>query len=171
MSTRQNLNSSWLFFAVTLMAFNCDNKTIVSHPGTASICGGFQAFSKQKASTPSFSIDSASYCEAERLWWQYDSTRNYLNFLHARVVLNCAAKLSITAQIDGDTIILNETDTRSAGVQAGCACSFDTYLEVPNVKPGAVFVNISSKTFSIDTKAGKGVFVLDSVPDSVCIQN
>jgi len=29
-------------------------------------------------------------------------------------------------------------------------------LEVPNVKPGAVFVNISSKTFSIDTKQVKG---------------
>ncbi len=170
MSTHLFLKPSWLSFALALMAISCNNKPIERYTGTVSGCGGFQQFSKQAANADKITIDSTSYCEAERLWWQYESTRECLKFLHARIVANCAAKLSISAEKDGDTISLDETDAETyTNGKALCACCFDTYLDVPNVTPGAVYVNISSKTFLIHTSAKQGVFVLDSTLDSICI--
>jgi hypothetical protein len=172
MSTRLYLNISLFFCIVTFVASSCDDKISEKYSGTTSSCDGFRAFSNKIAETPSFIIDSASYCEAERLWWQYDSIQDYLSFLHTRINLNCAAKLTITAQVDGNTITFNETDTASdIGGQATCNCCFDTYLEIQRIQSGIFLLNISSKTFSINTKDMKGFFVLDSTIDSVCLNN
>ena len=166
MTARQSFITFWLFIGA-LAVFHCNNNVTERYSGTTSACGGFKAFSKRASSTPSFKIDSASYSEAERLWWQYDPARDYLSLLHTRIILNCDAKLSITGQMDGNTVIVNETDAaKDSGGSAACSCTFDTYLEVPDVKPGFVSVNISSKVFSIDTREGTGVFVLDSLQDS-----
>ena len=170
MFTRLNLNISLFFCIVTFFAFGCNDIITEKYYGITSACNGFQTFSNKMSDTPSISIDSASYCEAERLWWQYDSIQDCLSFLHTRINLNCAAKLTITAQVDANNITINETDT-AIGFEATCSCCFDTYIQIQTVQSGKYLINISSKNFSIDTKDIKGVLVLNSTIDSLCLDN
>jgi len=89
-------------------------------------------------------VDSAEYCDAERLRWTYDQNTCVLRLVHSRSILNCATKLDVRARINRDTIFVTEYDVRLDDlpniVAACCLCPFDTYVEVADAPSEEIIV-------------------------------
>ncbi len=131
-------------------------------------CGGFKAGAKIPPSDPT------TYCDAERLLWNYDATTKTLGVSNARVVLNCCGDHSIKVSKDGDVIVYTEIDAPEAaagGARCGCECVFDYAADISPVEPGMVSLRIVRDVTDappattpwegfIDTSTGQGSIIV-----------
>lgn len=159
-------NCGILLFASLI--FNCEQSSNEKIKGEVSLCQGFGSLAKKAITKPSLSIDSASYCSAERLLWEYDTMTCTLRLLHTRQIRNCASELSVEAIVIDNNITVNEIDNRDPNAGSGCDCPFDTYIEVPDVKSEQITVNYPKKSSVIKLKEGRGSIVLDSTHTEEC---
>jgi hypothetical protein len=105
-------------------------------------CGGFVgAGSGAKIPQP----DPATYCDAERLLWNYDAATKTLGLTNARMLLNCCGDHSIKVTRDGETVVFTEIDAPQAsagGVRCKCNCVFDYAADVSPVESAATPLRI-----------------------------
>lgn len=158
-------------YGILLFAFliiNCENPGDDRIKGEVSPCKGFGSLAKKTIVKPSLSIDSASYCTAERLLWEYDTLTGTVHLLHTRISENCAAELSVEAIANDNSITVIEKDNMDPNGGADCNCTFDTYVEVPNITSESITVNYPEKSFVVQVKDLKGSIDLDSTPAEGC---
>lgn len=165
------MNTSFLNLLIILVCIyinNCEHLKSNKIDGEVSYCQGFQAVEKVNNKKPTLSIDSASYCSAEKLIWQYDENDSKLSLLHTRQIRNCAAKLIVEAILNENSLTITETDTRDPNAGSGCDCPFDTYIEVPNITAESITIKYPKTTLILELKEGIGSFVLDSSQTEDC---
>lgn len=134
-----------------------------------SACGGFIA-SGAKIPKP----DPATYCDAERLLWNYDASTKTLGITNARILLNCCGDHSVEVSRTGDTIVFKEVDAPEAaagGTRCACECVFDYAADITSVEPGNISIRVLRNVTDappeatvwegmIDTSAGEGEVVV-----------
>jgi hypothetical protein len=139
----------------------CDSNPkpeILSRNFSRTGCVGLTALAK--VSTPDIiTIDTASYCAAERLYWKLDAGILKLN--HTRWFSQCFAKLSMDVIKDGSNYVVREADN-SKGDPAMCSCPFDTYCEVPLNDTGVISIVVRSKPYQINLNDKSGIIVIDT---------
>jgi hypothetical protein len=139
----------------------CDSnpkQDILSRNFSRTGCVGLTALGK--VATPDIiTIDTASYCAVERLYWKLDAGVLKLN--HTRWFSQCDAKLSMEVIKDGSNYVVREADN-SKGPPAMCSCPFDTYCEVPLSDIGTISIVLSSKTYQINLYDKSGIIVIDT---------
>ncbi len=158
-------------YGILLFAFlivNCGNSDEERIKGEVSLCDGFRGLAKNAITKPSLSIDSASYCTAERLLWEYDTMTSIVRLLHTRQTRNCAAELSVEASVKDNSITVIENDNRDPNGGADCACTFDTYVEVPNITSESIIVNYPKKSLVLQLTDLSGSIILDSMQSEGC---
>ncbi len=105
-------------------------------------CGGFVAGGTgAKIPQP----DPATYCDAERLLWNYDATSKTLGLTNARVQLNCCGDHSVKVTRDGETVVFTEIDAPQAsagGARCKCNCVFDYAADVSTIEAGPTALRI-----------------------------
>jgi hypothetical protein len=105
-------------------------------------CGGFVAGGTgAKIPQP----DPATYCEAERLLWNYDAAAKTLGLTNARVQLNCCGDHSVKVTRDGQTVVFTEIDAPQAsagGARCKCNCVFDYAADVSTIESGSMSLRI-----------------------------
>jgi hypothetical protein len=96
-------------------------------------CGGFVAGgSGAKIPQP----DPATYCDAEKLLWNYDAATKTLGLTNSRIILNCCGDHSVKATKDGETLVFTEVDAPQAaagGARCKCNCVFDYAADISAV--------------------------------------
>ncbi|MBK9263987.1 MAG: hypothetical protein IPM54_29820 [Polyangiaceae bacterium] len=134
-------------------------------------CGGF-INSGAKIPMP----DAATYCDAERLLWNYDAATKTLGLTNARIMLNCCGDHSVNVTRDGDTLVFTEVDAPEAaagGARCHCMCVFDYAADIIPVESGSISIRVvrdvtdapPSKIAwegTIDTSAGEGEVIINS---------
>lgn len=138
-----------------------EQRTDVAVNSKTSACGGFKNLSKQVAK--SYSQNSAAYCSAERLIWNYLSNEKQLSLMHTRIGANCAAKLQVRVEKSDNSYVLIEKDTRNPNVSADCDCVFDTYCEIPNVQGSFAELLIDNKSYQLDLSKSCDTIIIDTV--------
>jgi len=132
-------------------------------------CGGFI---KSGAKIPM--PDPTTYCDAERLLWNYDAASKTLGMTNARVTLNCCGDHSVKVSRDGETIVFTEVDAPEAaagGARCNCECVFDYGADISPVEPGNISIRIMRDVTdappvtmawegTIDTSGGEGEVVV-----------
>jgi hypothetical protein len=113
-------------------------------------------------------IDTATYCLAERLYWEFDSSTELLSLTHTRFYENCAAKMKMVVTKEGSTYAISDIDENKSGLQALCMCKFDTYSEVPLSKTKEISILINSMMLKLDLSEKSGKFDLDSTISPDC---
>jgi hypothetical protein len=107
-------------------------------------CGGFLGGGTGTTIPPP--PDKATYCEAERILWNYDAATKTLGFLNARMMLNCCGIHTISAEFDGGTYVIRENDapemTPSGPARCGCMCVFDYAADVSPVEGGVIKLEV-----------------------------
>lgn len=101
-----------------------------------SACGGFVAGSTGVLIPKP---DPATYCDAERLLWNYDIPSKTLSFTNSRIQLNCCGDHSVEAKLDGATVVVTEVDApqvSAGGARCKCNCVFDYAAEISPVENG-----------------------------------
>jgi len=95
-----------------------------------SACGGL--------GNEALALTSGDYCAAEVIDWAYDAETGELSLLHQRTTLNCCGQHSVSADWDGDTIVVTSIDSpEGMGARCACMCVFDFGLTVTDVVAGA----------------------------------
>jgi hypothetical protein len=97
-------------------------------------CGGFIGGG---SGTKIPEVDPATYCDAERLLWNYDAATKTLGLINARMLLNCCGDHSIKVTRDGETVVFTEIDAPQAsagGARCKCSCVFDYAADVSPVE-------------------------------------
>jgi hypothetical protein len=96
-------------------------------------CGGFVAGGTgAKIPQP----DPATYCDAEKLLWNYDASTKTLGLTNSRITLNCCGDHSVRATKDGETLVFTEVDAPQAsagGARCKCNCVFDYAADISTV--------------------------------------
>jgi hypothetical protein len=98
-----------------------------------SACGGFVGENPGAKIPPP---DPTTYCNAERLLWNYDASTKTLGLTNSRVLLNCCGDHSITVTKDGDTVVFTETDAPENGTRCKCMCVYDYASDVSPIDQG-----------------------------------
>lgn len=105
-------------------------------------CGGFVAGGTgAKIPQP----DPATYCEAERLLWNYDAANKTLGLTNSRIQLNCCGDHSVKVTRDGETVVFTEIDAPQAsagGTRCKCNCVFDYAADVSPIETGMTSLRI-----------------------------
>lgn len=102
-------------------------------------CGGFVAGGTgAKIPQP----DPATYCDAERLLWNYDASSKTLGLTNARIQLNCCGDHSVKVDKDGDTVVFTEVDAPKDGSRCKCECVFDYAADVSTLESGMTALRI-----------------------------
>lgn len=105
-------------------------------------CGGFVAAgTAPKVPQP----DPATYCDAERLLWNYDAGSKTLALTNSRIVLNCCGDHSVQVTRDGETVVFTETDAPKGGpggTRCKCECVFDYAADVSPLDAGMTALRI-----------------------------
>jgi hypothetical protein len=137
-------------------------------------CGGFVAGGTgAKIPQP----DPATYCDAERILWNYDAATKTLGLTNARIQLNCCGDHSVKVSRDGDTVVFTEVDAPQAaagGARCKCNCVFDYAADVSTIETSATSLRIvrnvtdaqpAVKTIwegTLDLSAGAGEVVVST---------
>lgn len=128
----------------------------------ASECGGLPKGLRE--ATSAGGADS-TYLGAEVLSWSVSGTPDTVAILHARSILNCAAKLQTRVSWSADTLIITEYDRRcdtlSTWGMAMCSCPFDTYVRLTGVdrRPTPVRIDQYVDAVGIGTDTAHAVVV------------
>jgi hypothetical protein len=97
-------------------------------------CGGFVAGGTgAKIPQP----DPATYCDAEKLLWNYDATSKTLGLTNSRITLNCCGDHSVRVTKDGETVVFTEVDAPQAangGTRCKCNCVFDYAADISTIE-------------------------------------
>jgi hypothetical protein len=105
-------------------------------------CGGFVAGGTgAKIPQP----DPATYCDAERLLWNYDAANKTLGLMNSRIQLNCCGDHSVKVTRDGETVVFTEIDAPPAsagGARCKCNCVFDYAADVLPIENGMTALRI-----------------------------
>lgn len=110
-----------------------------------SACGGFLAGSEGAKIPPS--PDPATYCEAERLLWNYDAETRTLGLLDARIQLNCCGRHAITVAVEDGVHVVTQTDAPEkledgSEARCDCMCVFDYAADVAPVESSTISMRI-----------------------------
>ena len=135
-------------------------------------CGGFSKAERSTGGTVPLSPDPETYCDAERILWQYEKSSRTLRLLNARVLLNCCGDHDITAEMVDGSLVVTENDQPENGTgRCRCLCVFDYYVDVSGVGPGSVSMQLFLRVDDtverkwegdIDLAAGQGEIVVKS---------
>lgn len=105
-------------------------------------CGGFvSGGTGAKIPKP----DPTTYCDAERLLWNYDAASKTLGLTNSRIQLNCCGDHSVKVHLDGETVVFTEMDAPQAatgGARCHCSCVFDFASDVSTVEVGMTSLRI-----------------------------
>ncbi len=104
-----------------------------------SACGGFVGGNPGAKIPPP---DPTTYCNAERLLWNYDASTKTLGLTNSRILLNCCGDHSITVTKDGDTVVFTETDAPENGTRCKCMCVYDYASDVSPIETGILSFRI-----------------------------
>jgi hypothetical protein len=137
-------------------------------------CGGFvKGGTGAKIPQP----DPATYCDAERLLWNYDTATKTLGLTNSRVQLNCCGDHSVKVTRDGETVVFTEIDAPQAaagGARCNCNCVFDYASDVSPIETGVaplrIVRNVTDAQLStitvwegmLDLSAGAGEVVIST---------
>jgi len=142
-----------------------------------SACGGFVGGGSGAKIPPS--PDPSTYCDAERLLWNYDAATRTLGLLDARVMLNCCGEHSIDVKVEDGVHVVTETDApeklpNGDEARCGCMCVFDYAADVTPVEGSMLSMrvvrNVPDQTPAVtvvwegmlDLSAGAGEVVVSS---------
>jgi hypothetical protein len=142
-----------------------------------SACGGFVGSGSSMKIPPS--PDPATYCDAERLLWNYDAAARTLGLLDARVQLNCCGQHSIDVEVVDGVHVVTETDAPEKlpdgdEARCNCMCVFDYAADVTPVDGSVISMrvlrNVTDQTpaltvvweGTLDLSAGSGEVVVSS---------
>ncbi|MDI3285011.1 hypothetical protein [Polyangium sp. 15x6] len=111
-----------------------------------SACGGFLAAGSEGAKIPP-SPDPATYCDAERLLWNYDPETRTLGLLDARMQLNCCGQHSIDVAVEDGVHVVTQTDAPEkledgSEARCSCMCVFDYAADVSPVESSTISMRI-----------------------------
>lgn len=141
-------------------------------------CGGFVAGGTGAKIPPP---DPKTYCDAERLLWNYDAASKTLGVTNSRIVLNCCGTHSVTVDRDGDTVVFTEIDGPKDGTRCKCECVFDFAADVSTLEPGMTSLRIVRNVTdsqmppkvvwegTLDLSAGMGEVIINTEPTSWCM--
>ncbi|MDI1446123.1 hypothetical protein [Polyangium sp. 6x1] len=142
-----------------------------------STCGGFLGSSEGAKIPPSPA--PATYCEAERLLWNYDPETRTLGLLDARIQLNCCGEHSLAVAVENGVHVVTQTDAPEkleTGDEArcGCMCVFDYAADIKPVESSTISLRIMRNVTDdeppvtlvwegmVDLTAGSGEVVLST---------
>lgn len=139
-----------------------------------SMCDGFEA-NGQPLILPPIEVDTA-YCDAEVLYWRYDSTTSRLALTDARILLNCCGQHSMDIRKSADGYLVTERDWPEQDGRCSCMCVFDFALETGPIYENVIRLRVvrevadwpegSGEVFEgdLDLSLEYGQVILDSTP-------
>jgi hypothetical protein len=142
------------------------------HDGTfdsyLSECDGF-ASQTQALETPPPTLDRGDdlYCDAERLYWEYDAGAQQLVLFNTRAMLNCCGEHDLDVALVDGTYTVTETDDPESMGRCHCTCPFDFLADITNVQRGTIQLVLQREV--TDWPDGSGVILdteLDLTPGS-----
>ncbi len=166
--------TAWLGFA-TLLVLGCNQgepAPNIEQESAVSECGGFAANSTARA--------AGDYCDAEILYWQYDSETETLSLDDQRVVLNCCGEHSMTLVEEDGVYIATERDAPEyQDARCGCECVFDFQVDGHGIPTGTISLQVIRDVTdqgdpvtvldeTLDLSQGAGSFVIDPEPSMWC---
>jgi len=153
----------FLGLSVSLVSLFCDNSITESKTNSIakknliSECGGFQP----NENLAKRMVDTSEYCKAERLNWQYAEETKTLSIEIRRLIGNCAAKYSLTATMENETLLISLEDT-CKNLDANCMCPFDASCEIQDIAAENINVMYKQKNFSLSLNEIRGEFLVDT---------
>lgn len=155
---------------VVVIALSCNSDSttgpkekITVNDTRISGCGGFSDMNKRSSGEIPFSYDPASYCEAERLQWNYDSATGCLKLLNCRVLLDRYGEHTISAEMVNGVLTVRENDQPDKEQsRCRCECVYDFYIEIAGVPKGDVRLDLLMTVDDATTEKWSGTIGLDA---------
>ncbi|MBN1294432.1 MAG: hypothetical protein JXB48_21525 [Candidatus Latescibacteria bacterium] len=181
----KNCALTFLSAILTVVFLSCDSDSpvqtlddITVSGSSVSECGGFNTIGKISDNGSSFDIDPITYCEAERLYWTYESSTGTLKFMNTRVVLNCCGEHAITAATVNGVVVISEDDQPVNGTdRCLCMCVYDFAIDISGIDAGVIparlQLTVDNETVtkwegSINLSDGDGIVITDDEPTIWC---
>jgi hypothetical protein len=113
------------------------------------------------------------YCDAERLYWEYDGGANRLILLNTRAMLNCCGEHDMDIEEIEGGYLVTETDDPGSEGRCLCTCPFDFLMYIDGVASGTVKLQLERAVtdwpegsgtlidVELDLSTGSGVFVIE----------
>ena len=133
--------STTTFVLSSLLLFGCGAEGApedgLTFAASISQCGG------HPSGALTVPTDDPAYCDAEVLRWKYHEASQTLTLSDDRILLNCCGDHGVKAAIEGEKLVVSESDLPESGdARCGCMCVFDYTVTIQDIPTGALAVRI-----------------------------
>jgi hypothetical protein len=157
-----------------LLSTDPDDSGTIPAESFLSECGGFEGGQQTlQVRPPAPDRGGALYCDAERLYWEYEEGEKRLILLNTRAMLNCCGEHGMEfQQIEGGYLV-TELDEPGAQGRCLCTCPFDFLMQIDRVTSGTVRLRLERTVtdwpegsgtlldVDLDLSTGSGVIVIE----------
>ena len=124
----------------------CKGTSQIVQEDSVSDCGGFGEGGGLLSNPPE------NYCDAEVLYWQYETETQTLKLADKRILLNCCGDHSMIMEKVDDVYVITERDAPEDGWgRCNCMCVFDYTMQAQGIPAGIITIKIMREVINDQT--------------------